>query len=89
MKAITLNGTDLEINYTQALTAGHGHKKITVEFYFQGEYKTFSATTSNMPDYDDATDLEGEDKDEALFNIISYQIEDEISEWISEIENAE
>jgi hypothetical protein len=86
MKAITLNGTELEINYTQAITAGHGHKKITVELYFEGNYKTFTATTSNMPDYDDATDLEGEDKDEALFNIISRQIEDEISEWVMEIE---
>ena len=89
MKAIILNGTDLEINYTNAITSGHGHKKITVELYFQGEYKTFSSTTSNMPDYDDATDLEGGEKDEALFNIISYQIEEEVSEWISEIENAE
>ena len=79
--------TELEINYTQALTAGHGHKKITVELYLQGEYKTFSATTSNMPDYDDATELEGSDKDEALFNIISYKIEDEVNEWIVEVEN--
>jgi len=87
MKAINFIGTDLEINYTNALTSGHGHKKITIELFFQGEYKTFSATTSNMPDYDDATELEGEDKDEALFNIIRYQIEDEVSEWVTEIEN--
>ena len=87
MKAITLNGTDLEINYTQALTSGHGHKKITVELCFQEEYKTFSATTSNMPDYDEATELEGGDKDEALFNIVSRQLADQIDEWIVEIEN--
>ena len=87
MKAINFLNTELEINYTQALTAGHGHKKITVELYLQGEYKTFSATTSNMPDYDDATELEGSDKDEALFNIISYKIEDEVNEWIVEVEN--
>lgn len=87
MKNINLNGTDLEINYTNATTAGHGHKKITVELYFKGEYKTFSATTSNMPSYDDATELEGSDKDEALFNIISYQIEDQVEEWIVEFEN--
>jgi hypothetical protein len=87
MKEINFIGTDLEINYINALTSGHGHKKITVELFFQGEYKAFSATTSNMPDYDDATELEGEDKDEALFNIIRYQIEDEVSEWVTEIEN--
>jgi hypothetical protein len=85
MKVITFNNTELEINYTNALTAGHGHKKITVELYFQGEYKTFSATTSNMPDYDEATELESYDKDEALFNLISYKIEDEIEEWISNL----
>lgn len=87
MKTINFLNTELEINYTQALTSGYGHKKITVELYFQGEYKAFSATTSNMPDYDDATDLEGSDKDKALFNIISNQIEDQVNEWIVEIEN--
>jgi hypothetical protein len=33
------------------------------------------------------TELEGSDKDEALFNIISRQIEDQVDEWIVEIEN--
>lgn len=87
MKSINFLNTELEINYTQASTAGHGHKKITVELCLQGEYKTFSATTSNMPDYDDATELEGEDKDEALFNIVSYQLQDQIDEWIIEVGN--
>ena len=87
MKSINFLSTDLEINYTQATTAGHGHKKITVELCFQGEYKTFFATTSNMPDYDEATELECEDKDEALFNIVSYQLQDQIDEWIIEVGN--
>lgn len=87
MKTITFLNTELGINFTQALTSGHGHKKITLELCLQGEYKTFSATTSNMPDYDDATELEGEDKDEALFNIVSYQLEDQIDEWIVEVKN--
>jgi hypothetical protein len=87
MKTINFLNTELEINYTQALTAGHGHKKITVELYLLGEYQTFSATTSNMPDYDEATELEGSDKDEALFNIISRQIEEQVDEWIVEIGN--
>lgn len=87
MRTINFLNTELEINYTQALTAGHGHKRITVELYFLGDYKTFSATTSNMPDYDDASELEGSEKDEALFNIVSRQIEDEVNEWIVELEN--
>jgi hypothetical protein len=87
MTTINFLNSELEINYTQSLTAGHGHKKITVELYFLGEYKTFSATTSNMPDYDDATELEGSAKDVALFSIISRQIEDQVNEWIVEVEN--
>lgn len=87
MRAITFLNTELEINYTQVLSACYGHKRITVGLYFQGEYKEFCTATSNMFDYDNATDLEGGDKDEALFNIISYQIEEQVSEWILEIEN--
>jgi len=87
MRAITFYGTDLEINYTQSTTAGHGHAKITVELFFQGEYKNFSATTSNMSDYDGVSELEGGDKDEVLFSIVSHQLADQIYEWIMEIEN--
>jgi hypothetical protein len=87
MTTINFLNSQLEINYTQSLTASHGQKKITVELYFLSEYKTFSATTSNMPDYDDATELEGSAKDEALFYIIARQIQDQVNEWIVEVEN--
>jgi hypothetical protein len=85
MKSITFNGSDLGIFSTNATTAGHGHKKIKVELLYKGEYRVFSATTSNMPDYDDATDLEAEEKNEALFNLVSYQLEDQINEWLAEV----
>ena len=87
MKTINVLNTDLEIFSTNAVSAGHGHKKITVELCYMGEYKIFSQTTSNMPDFDDAMNLEGEDKDEALFNIIEHQITDQIDEWIIEVGN--
>jgi len=87
MKQITFVGAELEINYSQVTTSGHGHKKITVELCYQNEYQKFSATTSNMPDYDDATELDGSEHDEALFNIIKYQIEDHVSEWVVEVDN--
>ena len=32
-------------------------------------------------------ELDGGDKDEAFFNIVSYQLADQIDEWIMEIEN--
>lgn len=87
MKAINLNGMDLNIQYTNALTAGYGHKKIIVELYYLGHSKKFIGMTNNMSDYDDATELEGQDKDEALFNLVVSKIEDDVAEWILEIEN--
>lgn len=86
MKAIILNEKELGINYINSLSAGHGHKAIIVELHYKENYKTFSATTTNMHSYDEATELEGEEKDEALFNLIAYKIEELVSEWITEIE---
>lgn len=87
MSTIIFLGVELDIYSTRALSDGYGQKKITVDLYFCGEYRKFTATTSNMSDYDEATELEGSDRDEALFCIISGQIEDEVNEWILEIEN--
>ena len=88
MKTINFLKTELSIFYATALPAGHGHKEITVELCHDGNYRKFSAITSNMPDYDDAQDLDGGEKHEALFNIISGQIEEQVEEWIAVIENA-
>ena len=79
-------GKEISIHYANGLTAGHGHKKIEVEIEYKNEYKKFHATTSNMPSWDDAQDLEGEEKYTALYEMIESQIEDEIAEWIMEID---
>lgn len=87
MKAIyTLNiEKKLNINYATSITAGYGHKKITVELECECEYKLFNATTNNMHAFDEANYLEGEEKYLAFYELIESQIEDEILEWIEEL----
>lgn len=80
---IIVQGKEIEINYSFAITAGHGHKKIKVELFLGRESKVFSATTNNMPAFDEASDLEGNEKYLALYKIIESQIEYEVFEWIS------
>jgi len=77
------NGT--QIYSISASTAGYGHKKITVELKLENEYKTFSATIDCMPSYDEVNDLDGDDRDEALYNLIDSKIESQVYEWIESI----
>lgn len=65
---------------------GFGHKKITVELCYNGEYQKFTATTNNMPGYDAACELEGDEKYLALYELIENQIIDEVAEWLENIE---
>lgn len=81
---IIVQGQELEINYSFAVAAGYGHKKIKVELFFGRESKVFSATTNNMPAFDEASALEGDEKYLAFYKIIESQIENQVFEWISE-----
>lgn len=87
MKAITTLNTEKEVslNYASSMTSGYGHKLIMVELEYNGEYRDFSHTTNNMIDFDRASDLEGDDKYIAFFELIESDIEEEIMEWLSEI----
>lgn len=76
----------IEIYSINASTAGYGHKKITVELRFENNYKTFAATTDCMPMLDEANDLEGDDRDNALYNLIDYKIKDSVNEWLNDLE---
>ena len=81
----TSQGQEFTINHASALPAGYGHKKIIVEVVASnGAKKDFHHTTNNMPDYDEATDKEGQEKYEALFELIERSLDDEISEWLFE-----
>jgi len=83
------DGTEVSLLHADAVSAGFGHKKITIELEYKGVKKSFSKTTSNMPDFDDAMDLEGEEKYEAFYNIIAYgEIEEQIHDWAFEVDEA-
>ena len=83
MKAININGKKVEIWNTYYSPAGHGHKKIYVELFYMDSFKKFSAITNNMPAYDEANELDGSEKEEALYNIIASQIEEKVHEWLN------
>ena len=86
----TTQGQYFQIMYASSLPSGHGGRKIEVEVCSKsGDLKMFSATTSNMPSFDEANELEGQKKYEALFEIIESDTDGEISEWIYELENKE
>lgn len=75
----------VEIYYAMASFSGYGHKRITVELYYNGEYKEFKATTNNMPAYNEAMELEGPNRYRALYRIIEHQIFDEVCEWLDNL----
>ena len=84
----TTQSQEFTIDYASALPSGYGHQKITVSVVSEnGDKKDFKATTNNMPDFDEATDLEGQEKYEALFELVEYSLDGEISEWIYNLEN--
>jgi hypothetical protein len=87
MKTLTTFVADkeIEIYHASAITSGYGHKKITVEISYNGEYQKFTATTNNMTSYDAASELEGADKYHALYELIETQIIDEVAEWLENL----
>ena len=86
----TSQNQDFTIDWADALPAGHGHKTIDISVIYRDEKidqesKDFRSVTSNMPDFDEALDLEGQEKYEALFELVQSDLEGKISEWIYEI----
>ena len=73
---------EIAILWASAESAGYGHKRITVEVGYKGEKMHFKATTANTQAYDDATDLEGQEKYDALYEIVKSSIDNQVSEWI-------
>lgn len=85
MTQITIGGKEVELLYASALTAGHGHKMITVELIHDGNRKSFYAVTNAMPGFDAANNLEGEERYMAFYKLIESDIEDEVKEWLNEL----
>lgn len=82
---LLLDGKEIVLIHANSLPIGYGHKKITVELYYNGEYKKFTATTNNMPGYDEATELEVNDRYHAFYKLIENQIIDEVAEWVNQL----
>ena len=74
------------ISHASSLSSGYGHREIFVTVNHEGQEKDFKAVTSNMHDYDEASDLEGQEKYEALFELIESKIAGQIAQWIYEQE---
>lgn len=77
--------TEIEIYHASAKPSGYGHKAITVELMYKGVTKEFTTTTDNMPNYDVATELEGDEKYNAMYKLIEHKISDSVDEWIKEL----
>jgi hypothetical protein len=75
--------TTINVLFASASFAGYGHQTITVELECNGLKGTFTHTTSNMSDFDNAMDLEGQEKYNALYDLISYSISDEVNEFFN------
>jgi hypothetical protein len=82
---IIINYKELDITYATAISSGHGHKQISVSFYDyeNSESITLTATTNNMPAFDRASELEGQEKYVALYEIIASDIQDQLEEFVS------
>lgn len=86
-KTYTAAGKYFYVYSAKSSPSGYGHYKITVELIeeFTGEAKSFNAVTNFMPGYDAANELDGQDKAEALYELIDNKIEDEIADWMEQI----
>lgn len=78
----TPSGNKFTIDYSSVAHVGNGHVKISVTIVDeQGDMETFEETTHNMPAYDRANNLDGQEKYEALYDIVSSSIDAQIDEW--------
>jgi len=84
-----VNGKEIEVYSVTRKPAGYGHWQITVDLRYNEEYRKFTATTNNMPAFDEANDLEDyNERAEVYYEIISGQIKEEIIEWMEEVDES-
>ena len=87
MTQVKIADKTLELCYANSMTYGYGHKSVMVQLYYNGMYKDFAATTNRVDLTDDASELEGDERYLALYNIIDGQIEHLVIDWIEELDN--
>lgn len=74
-----------KLNHASYIFSGYGHKKVTITLEFNGEVKDFTTTTTDMQAIDEISELAGEEKYLALYNLVIYKVEERVQEWISDL----
>lgn len=75
----TPSGVSYTITFANSRPSGYGHCKISVDVLFEnGKEFTFVSTTNNMPGLDAANDLEGQERYEALYLLVSSILDSNI-----------
>lgn len=80
------DGTELNLISATFRLSGHGHYTIEVELEYEGQYKKFKHTTTNVEAIDEAKELgvdSWEDRTKRLYDCIDYAIEDNVQDWLS------
>lgn len=72
------------VSHATSRPAGYGHREITATVSNGSLSKTFRSITNDMSGYDEATELEGQDRYEALFNLVESNLSGKIAEWLIE-----
>lgn len=84
------DGTELKLFTADKKFTGYGHYQISVKMLYRGEEKTFKATTTNMEAIDASREAAKESWEESkiiLYNTIQHQIEDEIQDWMNDVDD--
>ena len=83
------DGKELNLIYATVRFVSYGHFNIEVEFEYRGNFKTLESVTTDAEGIVLANDL-GEyswkDKAVKLYDIISHQIDKQVSDWIQDID---
>ena len=87
MKTLKIYDKNVTLTHVTKLPAGHGHWKIICYFEYSGVDFSITATTNDMPSFDEAMAIENyTERQIALYNIVSHKIEDAILEKIYDID---
>jgi len=82
MTTYTVSNEEFTVTYASASYSGYGHRNITVRVLVRGREVAFSETTNFMRRFWEADDLEGQEKYEALYELVSDSINEQLAEWL-------
>lgn len=89
MHPINTFSQEITLLDARAIPSGYGFKRIFVTLSHNGKTREFSHSTNNMRAYDAATELDGSELHAALYWIIEGAIEEQVQQWINEVDITE